>query len=324
MNRITLPLLAACIGLGIWAGWEHMERRKLARENEELLQDAARLNLLARTHADREQAERKKSAALEKQVAAVEEKNADTTTAASGKAKGPGKGMGEEMAKMFSDPKMRDVMKTQARMQMMGMYRDLFDLLNLPEPQRTQFEKLINEKVSAGLDAGFAMMGGDTTAEEKKAAGEDMKKRVTEAEGKIKELLGQADYDKVKRYEDSQLERMQLTSFTGMLASKDLSLDEAAESKLMDAMFQEREKVPFASKFIDQQNLDMTRFTPENTERFHQEYERLNESIAKRAQGILTAQQLEVFRESQTQQMNMIKMQMEWGKKMFGGDESSK
>src|SRR6185503_5970243 len=99
-----------------------------------------------------------------------EEKDTDKTGTAAGKSKGPGKAMGEEMAKMFSDPKMRDVMKAQARMGIDMIYRDLFDLLNLPEPQRTQFEKLITEKASVGMEVGFALMSGDKTAEEKKAA----------------------------------------------------------------------------------------------------------------------------------------------------------
>jgi hypothetical protein len=220
---------------------------------------------------------------------------------------------------MFSDPKMRDVMKSQARMGIDMMYRDLYDLLDLPEPQRSQFEKLINEKATAGMEAAFAMMGGDKSPEERKAAAEEVKKLVDETDTKIKDLLGQEDYDKVKRYEDSQMERMQLKTFTGMLTSKDLSLDEATESKLMDAMFQERTKFPFASDYIDQQNPDISRFTPENTERFNEEYTQLNDRIAKRAESILSPQQFEVFRESQTQQVNMIKMQMEMGARMFGG-----
>ena len=114
---------------------------------------------------------------------------------------------------------------------------------------------------------------------------------------------------------------MQLKTFSGNLASKDLNMDEATEAKLMDVMYQERTKFPFASNYVDQQNPDITRFSGENTERFNDEYTQLNESIASRAAGILTPQQLEVFRESQAQQMNMIKMQMEMGAKMFGAVE---
>lgn len=244
----------------------------------------------------------------------------DKSTAAT-KPVDPGKAMMDGMAKMMSDPKMRDVMKSQARMGVDMMYRDLFDLLNLPEPQRTQFSKLINEKATAGMEAMFGMMGGDKTPEEKKAAAAAVKKLMEESEAKIKDLISEEDYAKVKRYEDSQLERLQLKTFSGNLAAKDLNMDEATEAKLMDVMYQEREKFPFASSYVDQQNPDITRFTGENTERFNNEYTKLNEGIANRAAGILTGPQLEVFRESQTQQMNMVKMQLEMGARMFSGEQ---
>jgi hypothetical protein len=324
MNRIALPLVAACcIGLATWAAWERSRRAELEAENQSLLEEMSGLKAQASARTAREQSERQRVAALEKKIADLE--SGDSAGGSSGAAGGAGgraaRAMGEEMAKMFSDPKMRDVMKSQARMGVDMMYRDLFDLLNLPEPQRTEFEKLIMEKATAGMEAAFAMMGGDKSAEERKAASEEVKKKVEETDAKIRELLGQEEYDRVKRYEDSQMERMQLKAFTGMLASKDAgALDEEAETKLMDAMYQERQKFPFASNFADQQNPDISRFTAENAERFKQEYAQLNERIAKRAEGILTAPQLEVFRESQTQQMNMVSMQMEWGSKMFGAD----
>ena len=164
-------------------------------------------------------------------------------------------------------------------------------------------------------------MGGDKTPEEREAAAAAVKKLMTESEAKIKDLLGKEDYARVKSYEDSQLERQQIKAFSTSLATKDLNLDEATEAKLMDVMYQEREKFPFASSYVDQQNPDITRFTPENSERFNDEYTSLNESIASRAAGILSPQQLEVFRESQTQQVNMIKMHMEMGAKMFGAEQ---
>jgi hypothetical protein len=89
----------------------------------------------------------------------------------------------------------------------------------------------------------------------------------------------------------------------------------------MDAMYQEREKFPFASSYVDQRNPDITRFTAENTVRFNEEYSQLNEKVATRAAAILTPAQLEIFRQSQEQQMNMVKMQMEMGARMFGGKE---
>lgn len=321
MNRRTLLLILVCFGLAAFSTWSHFERSRLAARVATLEQDAE-------IQATRGTAERKKFA---DQIARFEKQNKELQAAAmpdeaSGSAAGTKSGDAaksamEGMAKMMSDPKMRDMMKAQARMGVDMMYRDLFELLNLPEPQRSQFEKLIMEKATAGMEAAFSMMGADKTPEQRKEAAAAVKKLMEESDAKIKELLGSEDLAKVKRYEDSQLERMQLQTFSGNLKSKDLSIDEATETKLMDIMYQERTKFPFASSYVDQQNPDITRFTAENSERFNTEYSTLNGNIADRAGGILTPQQLEVFRESQIQQANMIKMQMEMGARMFGADQ---
>ena len=319
MNRHTLPLLVVCLGLAALSTWLQLDRSRM-------ISRIAELEEAAEVQTTRLATDRKK---LTEQVAKLEKETKELKAAApdkalaagGGKPVDSGKAAMEGMAKMFNDPKMRDMMKTQARMGVDMMYRDLFELLNLPEPQRSQFEKLIMEKATAGMEAAFAMMSGDKTPEERKQAAAEVKKLMEESEAKIKELLGAEEYAKVKRYEDSQLERMQLKTFSGNLAAKDLNMDEATEAKLMDVMYQERNKFPFASNYVDQQNPDISRFTAENSERFNEEYGSLNQSIATRAADILTPQQLEVFRESQMQQMNMIKMQMEMGAKMFGADQ---
>ncbi len=321
MNRITLPLVAACLGLGAWAAWEHIQRVSLEGR-------LADLESVATTRDMRERTEQLKLTeqvkTLKKQVqaqTAAAAADSKTSPASSGKKKDTGADMAANLAKMMSDPKMRDVMKSQARMGIDMLYRDLYDLLDLKEPQRSKFEKLITDKATIGMEAGFAMMGGDTTAEERKLAAEEVKAKTAEVEQQIKDLLGKEDYDKVKRYEGSTLERMQLKTFNSMLTSKELAMDEGTEAKLMDVMYQEREKFPFASSYVDQQNPDIGRFTAENSTRFNEEYGQLNERIVSRAAGILTASQLEVFRQSQEQQMNMIKMQMEMGARMFGGKD---
>ena len=127
-----------------------------------------------------------------------------------------------------------------------------------------------------------------------------------------------SDFNKLQRFEDSTGERMQLKTFTGMLGSKNLEIDEVTETKLMDAMYDERQKFPFASSFASQQNADMSRFSQENITRFGDEYGKLSDNIVNRASGFLSGPQLEVFKESQTQMQTMVKMQIEMAGKMFG------
>ncbi len=229
--------------------------------------------------------------------------------------------MADSFAKMMKAPGAKDMIKVQARMGVDMIYRDLFDLLNLPEPKRSELEKLIGEKTTAGMEIGFAAFGEKKSAEEMKEISDKLAAATKEADDKIKDLLGEEDYNKLKRFEDSTTERMQLRTFSSMLASKGLELDEATETKLMDAMYEERHNFPFASSFSNQQNTDVSRFTPENLTRFGEEYSRLSESVVTRAGEILTPPQLEVFRQSQEQMTNMTKMQLEMAAKMFGGGE---
>jgi hypothetical protein len=168
------------------------------------------------------------------------------------------------------------------------------------------------------MEIGFAMMGEKKTPEEMKGISDDLQAKTKAMDDKILELLGQEDFDKMKRYEDSTNERMQLRTFNSMLADKGLELDEATETKLMDAMYDERKNFPFASDFGNQQNTDMTRFTSENMNRFGEEYSQFSQGVVKRAESILTAPQLEIFRQSQEQNATMTKMGLEMAAKMFG------
>lgn len=309
MNRLTLPLFAICLGLAGWAVWEHLERDKLSSRVVELEKFTAK-SRIPEKHETRAAAEVASSDA------------ASTVKAAKGSAAvkpgEEGKSMADSLAKMMSDPKMRDAMKSQASMGIDIVYRDLFDLLNLPEPKRSQFEKLIREKATAGMEIGFSMMGSKKTPEEMKEISSKLAAQTKEMDDKIKDLIGEEDFNKVKRYEDSTNERMQIKTFSTMLASKNLEMDEATESKLMDAMYDERKNFPFASNFSNQQNTDMMRFTPENMTRFGEEYGQLSQSVVKRAEGILSAPQLELFRQSQEQTATMTKMHIEMAGKMFG------
>jgi len=322
MNRITFPLLLVACSALAWAVWEHIQRTRLEDRLTELESDAT-------SRAVRGPGEQSKPGdrrvVLKGSVGTQEVAGTDGVTdpgKASGASQSTQDAVGEMaagFAKMMANPKMRDMMKSQFRMGFDLVYRDLYDLLDLKEPQRTKLEKLIKEKGSVGLEAGLDLMDGTKTAEDRKAAAAEVKAKIAELDGQIKDLLGKEDYEKVTRYEDSTLEREQLTAFGTMLTSKDMRLGESTEATLMDVMYKEREKFPFVSSYLDHRNPDISRFTAENSARFSNEYAQLNESIAKQAAGLLPAEQLGVFRESQEQQMNAINMQLGVAVRMFSG-----
>jgi hypothetical protein len=325
MKRIPWPLLlVAFFAPGAWAVWEHMQRTHLEGRLATLESEAT-----ARAMRTAEQSKPGDRKVFLKGKAAGQEggTDGDTDSEKASKTSAGTQDAAGEMAAGFAkmmagNPKMREMLKSQFRTGIDIVYRDLYGLLDLKEPQRSTLEKLIKKKGSIGLEAALDLMDGNKTAEDRKAAAAEVKAKMAELDGQIKDLLGKEDYEKLTRYEDSTLERQQLTAFATMLKSKDMNLDESTEARLMDVMYKEREKFPFVGSYMDHTNPDILRFTVENSARFSSEYGQLNESIAKQAASLLPAEQLEVFRESQEHQMNAINMQLGVAARMFGGGDN--
>ena len=169
------------------------------------------------------------------------------------------------------------------------------------------------------MDMGLAMMGGNKLSEEdRKKKTEEMKLATETSDKVLKELLGDSDFAKFESFEKSQPERQQLTTLNTQLRDKGIALSEEAESKLMDAMFEERTNFKYDNNFGDQKNFDAGKFTDEGLSRFSEQQTELRGKILTRAEGILTVEQLDVFRKSQEQQAAMEKMGMEMGLKMMG------
>lgn len=319
VNRITfLWLLVACSALGTWAVWKHIQCYRLEDRIAKLESEAASpaMRGLEQSKPGDGGAILKGKAGAGKAAGTVGETDSGKTPGSQGTQDAAGE-MAAGIAKMMANPAMREMMRSQTGVAIGRVYRDLYDLLDLKEPQRSKLEKLLHQKTYLALEAGLGLMDGHKTAEDLKAATAEVKAKFTELDGQIKDLLGKEDYGTLTRYEGSILERQQLKAFETMLTSRDIRLDESTETRLMDVMYKEREKFPFAGSFMDLTNPDISRFTAGNMARFSEEYARLNESIAKQAAGFLPSEQLEIFRESQEQQKNTINMQLGVAARMF-------
>lgn len=176
MNRITLPLLLVACSALAWAVWEHIQRTHLEDRLTKVESEAS-----SRAERGPEQSKLGESRVVLKKSVGAQEVTGTNGETESGKTSGPPSTqaavgeLAEGFAKMMSNPKMRDMMKSQFRMGIDLVYRDLYDLLDLKEPQRSKFEKLINERASIGLEAGLDLMDGNNTAEERNAAAAEVK-----------------------------------------------------------------------------------------------------------------------------------------------------
>src|SRR5436190_23931780 len=116
MNRISLLLLAACSAFAAWAVWEHIQRTTLEDRITLMESEGA-------ARAIKGQAENSKiadaSKSLKKKTGAQEPTTGQSEGDAGGSSSAGKQDVAADMAagfaKMMTNPKMRDVMKAQAR-----------------------------------------------------------------------------------------------------------------------------------------------------------------------------------------------------------------
>lgn len=326
MNRSpALPLVFFLIALvlGGWAGWEHRQRRALEGElaalktERDTLARTASMKVSLRSGTDLDPAGPR---GLSDIPGLSPEKDSPEPS----KPEAPANPM-RDFAKMMEDPTFQDAIKAQTRQQIDAVYRDLFDLLELDPQKREAVEKLLAERARAQMTSGMGLMDPNLTPEEREAKAKEVQASVAEAEKKIQEELGDENFDKLKRFEDSQTERAQIKTFSGMLKDAGIEFPEETESKLMDAMFEERKNFKFDFDFSRPDSADFTKLNEDSLNRFSEQNAQLREKILERAETVLNPEQMEVFRKVQEHQAAMEKMGLQWMRSMTnGGGEREK
>ena len=324
MKALTFLLFLTAAGLGSWAVWEHLENTRLETEVAALSKERDALAKTARIKTGLLAGMEVKGdgpAGLTDKLKDLgiplepEEKKAKP------KAKAPGEketaDVLPDMMKRMRDPAMRDILRAQTGAQIELQYRDLFDLLGLDEAKREKVTALLKERMSAQMDVGLKAMDKDLKPEERKAAAAELAKLSADLDAKLKESLGD-DYGKFERFESSAPEREQLKLLNSMLKDKGLTMDEPTETKLMDAMYDERKAFKFDMDLSDPTRADPAALSQENLDRYLTQNAVLQQKIQDRAKGILGDEQFAQFVKSQENQQQMMQMGLEMFRKMSG------
>lgn len=220
------------------------------------------------------------------------------------------------IANMMKNPQMKEMMKVQQKLAVNQMYASLPRYLSLPAETKEKLQELLLERQLALAETGLAMMNG--SEEERKKAAEDSKTAKAEYDQAIKELLGDQDYEVFKLYEESVPEQTHVTMFKNSLTG-DESLSEQQENDLVAAMYQARKELPKDS-LLNQQNqsADPSQLTQEHVEESLKQMERLQQRYAEGAAEILSASQLEKFKQWQEQMAAMQRAGLSMAAQMFG------
>jgi hypothetical protein len=228
------------------------------------------------------------------------------------------------MAKMFKDPKMREMIKTQQKAVMGPLiakqYEDFFKQANLSSEDSEQLKKLMTDKMLVGADKGMAMMDDSVTAEQRADIGKQIKADQETYEAQIKQLLGD-NYSGYQSYEKTVPDRSEVNQFGDQL-SGDQSLTAEQKSQLIQELGDTRSGFKWTTDYtknkVPEDGNYAAMFTDEKLNTFTQEKERFDNEFLTKAQKILTPEQAAKYAEFQKTQRDMQVMGMKMAAQMFG------
>ncbi len=249
-----------------------------------------------------------------------------TADSAGAKKDDPQAGWMKGMAKMFRDPEMKKVMRTQQSMGIRMMYGDLGKELGLSTAAADQLLELIADRQMAATEKAMASMDGAEKDPAKLAqAGQDAQQVVTEYEAKLKAMLGPEKLAQLNDYERTLGDRMAMQQYAGSFAAASLPLDDPQRAGLLQIMKEERLKVPAGPLDAGSKDVAASMKAMQNGDALEKSLEtqrQLQQRVYARAHTVLTPDQMNAFAEAQKQQLQMQEMGIKMGRAMLGGDKA--
>ena len=332
MKTKSLPfLLAVLIGAALLIAEEQrigalrqsvaQLHKDAAAAQEQMARDGAELKRLReRSAALGSESEQLRAHLSEAKAGAPEAAGAGAAAAA--KADDPA-GWMKGMAKMFKDPEMKKMMRTQQSMGIRMMYGDLAKELGLSSAEADKvMELLADRQMDASAKAMAAMDGAEKDPAKTEQAGREAQQVVTDYEEKLTAALGPEKKAKLDHYERTLGDRMAMQQYQGSFASSGQPLDDTQRASLLQIMTEERMKTPPGP--LDPGNKDVAASmkamqSGDALEKSLETQRQLQQRVFARAHTVLTPDQMNAFETAQKAQLQMQEMGVKMGRAMFGG-----
>jgi hypothetical protein len=236
-------------------------------------------------------------------------------------AKSKGAGMKEFLAKMMSDPDMKEAMRKQTRVFLQTSYASLFKELGLTPEQTDQLLDMLADRQLKMTESSSALFGDQANKADAAKAIADQRKAADE---QIRQFLGDANFQKLEKWETSLGTRMQVDQFKQRLAGGSAPLQDFQSQQLGTIMAEEATRATpqmSADEISRVQKGDPTALmSEEGVNRMLAHQTEVNQRVLDRARGFLTPEQLKSLGELQAQQLEMQKFGLKMAAKMFGGE----
>ncbi len=231
----------------------------------------------------------------------------------------------KNVAKMFKDPEMKKMMRSQQTMGIRMMYGDLAKELGLSTAETDKVMELIADRqMDASEKAMKAMDGAEKDPAKLAEASKEAQDAVTDYDAKLKTALGPEKMAKLTEYERTLGDRMAMQQYASSFSSSGQPLDDTQRVGLLQIMTEERLKTPTGP--LDPGNKDVAASmkamqTGEGLDKALETQRELQQRVLARAHTVLTPDQMNSLEAAQKAQLQMQEMGIKMSKQMFGGDK---
>lgn len=185
---------------------------------------------------------------------------------------------------------MRKMMRANVRMQNKRMYFDLQSRLGLTDGQASDLLDLLTDQQTLGFKG--------PRTEDPEAARDYWEQQRAKNQAAIEDLLGPGKATEFAEYQKSMPSRSELMMISQQLEGVDAPLTDSQRSRLLEALVQERERIPAPTYSDGTTQEDMMKAYND----WQSDYEK---RVADQARSILTSEQLNTYNEYQQWQQEM-------------------
>jgi hypothetical protein len=232
-----------------------------------------------------------------------------------------GAGFMKNLAKMFNDPKMKEMMRAQQATGVNMMYGSLAKELGLSPDEAKQVLALLAERQGELTAKGMkAFDKGAVDAQALAETGKETEAARAAYDEQLKNVLGADKFAKFQEYERTIGERFALDQVQRQLAAGGTPLEEKQTQGLLEIMKQERQQTPptpfdAANRGGAAQAQAMQ--SDEAVNGWIKTQEDYNRRVLTRARTVLSPDQILAFEAAQKQQMEMQQMGVKMGREFF-------
>jgi hypothetical protein len=328
LNKLALLFLVIAIALGTLAVRQYQQSEHLRAVIMQMNKDAA----AGREESDSQAAElRTLKERTRTQKVAIDQLEArnkelantppDSATPAGEKSEGKSDegGFMKGVAKMFTDPKMKEAMRGQQSAGVAMMYGDLAKYLGLTPDEARQVLALITDRQMEQMNKSMALLNkGTLDAATLTEAGKQGEAAKADYDAALKDVLGKERFAKLQEYEKTMGERFALSQLRNQLSAGGMPLDDNQAAGLLSIMQEERARTPnpMAGNTDPAAQAKLLQ-NGEMMEGMFKSQEEYNRRVLDRARGVLSPDQLQAFETAQKQQADMQKMGLQMSRELF-------